>query len=52
MYEEVKEAIEGNGVSQHLDYDTIKDLEYLEGEKLSIFDLIVRKMNVATPLQV
>lgn len=31
MYEEIKEAIEANGGSQHLDYDTVQNMPYLEG---------------------
>ena len=31
LYEEIREAIEANGGSQHLDYDAIQSMEYLEG---------------------
>lgn len=31
LYEEIKEAIEANGGSQHLDYDTVQNMPYLEG---------------------
>lgn len=31
LYEEIREAIEANGGSQHLDYDTVQNMPYLEG---------------------
>jgi len=31
LYEEIKEAIEANDMSQYLDYDTIQTLPYLDG---------------------
>ena len=31
LYNEVRDAIEENGGSQYLDYDTIQNLQYLEG---------------------
>ena len=31
LYAEIKEAIEDNGSSQHLDYDTFMEMPYLQG---------------------
>jgi len=42
LYEEINEAIEANGNCQHLDYDTVQNMPYLEGvmmESLRLYPL-------------
>ena len=42
LYEEIKEAIEANDMSQYLDYDTIQTLPYLDGKSEMEFQILFR----------